>query len=136
LPCHINNFGVKGRVVIPDSLIAKLVVLPISSCLGSFISKNRANIIQLYRLGQIMHPMFQVGSAHWRRALWSQGYFISPSIFKGIHLLLYNICFFAYTAGEKPGVLKGRDINALIAIELADINHFLLYIAPVGLLPG
>jgi hypothetical protein len=78
--------------------------------------------------------MFQIGSAYWRRALWSQGYFIPPSIFKGVHFLLYNIGFFADTAGEKPGVLKGRDINALIAIELTDIDHLLVYKAPVWLL--
>jgi len=110
--------------------------LPISSCLGSFISKDGANIIKLYRLGQIMHPVFQVGTAYWRRAFWSQGYFIPPSIFKGVHFLLDNVGLFADTAGEKPGVLKGRDVNALIAIELADINHLLLYVAPVWLLVG
>jgi hypothetical protein len=46
---------------------------------------------------------------------------------------LYNVGFFADTAGEKPGVLKGRDIDAFIAIELTDINHLLLYKAPVWL---
>jgi len=32
------------------------------------------------------------------------------------------------------GILKDRDINTLIAIELTDINHFSLYVAPVWLI--
>jgi len=110
--------------------------LPVSSRLGSFISKNRSNIIQLYRLWQIMQTMFQVGAAYWGCALWSQGYFVASPVLKGIHLLFYDVCVFPHAAREKLGILKGRGINTLIAIELTDINHFLLYIAPVYLLPG
>jgi len=83
-----------------------------------------------------MQSVFQIGSAHWRCALWSEGYLVTTLVFEGIHFLFYNVGFFADTANEKPGVLKGWGINTLIAIELTDINHFLLYIAPVCLLLG
>jgi len=80
--------------------------------------------------------MFQIGSAYRRRALRSQGELATTPVFKGIHFLVDNVGFFAHTAGEEPGVLKGWGINALIAIELTDFDHFLLYIAPVWLLLG
>jgi len=83
-----------------------------------------------------MQPVFEIGSAHWRRALWPQGYFVSASILKGIHLLFYNVCSFSHAAAEKPGILEGWGINALIAVELTGINHFLPYVAPVYLLLG
>jgi hypothetical protein len=80
--------------------------------------------------------VFQIGSAHWRCALWSQGYFVFPPVLEGIHLLFYNVGVFSHTTREKLGIFKGWGINPLIAIELTDISHFLLYIAPVGLLLG
>ena len=83
-----------------------------------------------------MQSVFQIGPAYRRRALWSQGELATAPIGKGIHLLFYNVGFFPHATGEEPGVLKGGGINALIAIELTDINHFLLYIAPVWLLLG
>jgi hypothetical protein len=80
--------------------------------------------------------VFQVGAAHGCREFWPQGYLISSPIGKGVHLLGYDIGFFTYAPGEKLGVFKSRDIKALIAIELANICYFLLYVAPVGLLLG
>jgi len=61
---------------------------------------------------------------------------VSSPVFKGIHLLGYNVGFFTYAPSKKPGVLKDWGINTLIAIELADIGYLLLYVAPVGLLLG
>ena len=80
--------------------------------------------------------MFQIGSAYRCRALRSQGEFVSASIFKGIHLLFYNVCFFAYSSEEKTCVLKGGGVNALIAIELTEVNYFFVYVAPVCLFLG
>jgi hypothetical protein len=57
-PGRIDDLGVKRRVIITNSLVAKLMVLTVSSCLGSFVSENGGNIIQLYWLRQIMQPMF------------------------------------------------------------------------------
>jgi len=51
-------------------------------------------------------------------------------------LLFYNVCSFSHAATEKLGILEGWGINALIAIELTGIDHFLLYITPVSLLLG
>jgi hypothetical protein len=51
-------------------------------------------------------------------------------------LLVDNVGFFTYAASKKLGVLKGGGVNTLIAIELADINHLLFQVAPVGLLLG
>jgi len=83
-----------------------------------------------------MQSVFQIGSAYRRRALWSQGEQATAPVFKGIHFFVYDVGFFPHAAGEEPGVLKGGGINALITIELTDIYHFLLYIAPVWLLLG
>jgi hypothetical protein len=80
--------------------------------------------------------VFQVGSAHGRRALRFQGYLVTSLVLEGIHFLVYNVCSFSHTATEKSSILEGWGINALIAIELTDIDHFLLYVAPVGLLLG
>jgi hypothetical protein len=63
-PGHINNFGIEGRVIIAKSLTAKLVVLPVSAGLRSVVSENRSQIIELYRLGKIMHTMLHVSPAH------------------------------------------------------------------------
>lgn len=133
LPSHINHFGVKSRVITTNSLIAKLVVLPVSPGLRSLIPKNGGQIIQLYRLGQIMQPVFQVGPAHRRRALRPEGYFITSLVLKGIHFLFHDIRSGANRTNEKTGVLKGRAVNTLIAVELADIDRFLLYVAPIRL---
>ena len=45
LPRHINNLGIKGRVTVPDSLTAKLVVLSHPPRLGPFIPENGGKII-------------------------------------------------------------------------------------------
>ncbi len=83
-----------------------------------------------------MQPVFQVGAAHRRCALWSQRQTTSSPVLKGIHLLVYNVCVLTHATSKKSGVLKSWGINTFVTIELADINHFLLYIAPVGLLLG
>ncbi len=69
LPGGVDNLGVKGRVVIPDCLIAELVMFSQPACLGPFISENRGEVIQLYRLRQVMQAVFQIGAAHRRGAL-------------------------------------------------------------------
>jgi len=64
LPEKVNDFSVKGGVGVADSLTTELVVLSVSSCLGSVVSENGGKIIQLYRLGQVVEPVFDVGAAH------------------------------------------------------------------------
>ena len=83
-----------------------------------------------------MQAVFQIGSAHWRRALWSQGYAVSASILKVVHFLFDDIGSFSHAAAEKSGILEGWGVNALIAIELTDIDYFLLCVAPECLLLG
>jgi len=78
--------------------------------------------------------MFQIGSANRGSAFRSQGYLAAAPVLEGIHLLFYNVGVLSYTTGEKLCILKGWGINTLIAIELANISYFLLYMAPVGLL--
>ena len=75
-------------------------------------------------------------AAYWGCAFRSQGYLAATPVLEGVHLLFYNVGAFAHTAREKLRILKGGGINTLVAVELADISHFLLYVAPVGLLFG
>ena len=133
LPCHINDLGIEGGVIITNSLTAELIVLPVSPRLRSFVSKNRSDIVQLYRLWQVVHAVLQVGPAHRGSALRSQGYFIPSFVSEGIHLLLDNVSFLSNATGKKLGIFKGGGINTFITVELADINRLLLYIAPVWL---
>jgi hypothetical protein len=134
LPCHINDFGVKGGVIIANSLIAKLIVLTVSSCLRPFISKDRGKIIEPYRLGKIIKSMLKISAADRRRALRSQGQLVTPPVGKGVHLLGDNVSILADTAGKKLGVLKDGGVKALVAIKLGGFSDLLFYIAPVGLL--
>jgi hypothetical protein len=64
LPGHINDFSIKGRVIIAYGLTAKLVVLTVSTGLGSFVSESGDKVVELYRLGEIMQAVFHVGSTY------------------------------------------------------------------------
>ena len=136
LPCHIDDFSVEGRVVVTNSLAAELVVLPVSPCLWSIISKDGSQIIELYWLREIAHTVFHVSTAHWGSALWPQRQVVASLVIKGVHFFIYNIGSFSHTAAKKGGIFKYRAVNTLVAIELTGIDHFLLYVAPVGLLLG
>ncbi len=81
-----------------------------------------------------MEPMLHVGPAYRWRAFRPQGEAVASSILEGIHFLLDNIGILTGTATEKAGVLKCGGVNALVAIELADVSCLLLYVAPVRLL--
>ena len=79
--------------------------------------------------------MFQVSPAHWCRTLWSQRYLVAAFIGEGVHFFFDDIGYLTYATSEKAGIFEGRRVNALVAVELANMSHFLLYKAPVGLFP-
>jgi hypothetical protein len=136
MPCHINDFCIHSRVCIAYSFAAELLMLPVSSCLRSLISKNGTKIIKPYWLGQVVHPVLDIGPTDWRCALRAQGHFHTTVILEGIHLFLYNISPLTHAMVKKPCLLKDRGINTLISIELTNLARLFFHKSPVSLFLG
>ena len=80
--------------------------------------------------------MLDVGPAYRRGAFRLQRQAVAPSIVEGVHFLLDDIGVLTGAAAEQAGILEQRRIDALVAVESADIRRFLFYITPVILLFG
>ena len=133
VPRHFDYLSVKGRVAIAHGFKAKLLMLSVSPFLGSLVSEDGGKVIEPYRLRQVMHAMLQVGATYRGGALGPQRHRLSAAILKGVGLLLYNVRARTDGANKKAGILKNGGIDALIAIELANLRCLLLDISKVAL---
>ena len=70
------------------------------------LSKHRAQIVQLYGCGQLLHAVFEVRAAHARRRFRPQTYRGLIAIFKGIHLLRDDIGLAADSTRKQVRKLK------------------------------
>ncbi len=80
-----------------------------------------------------MHAMFQISPADGRSGFRAEGKLFTAFIVKGVHLFFHNISTHTDATAEKSGVLKDREINPLVSVELADAGDFLLNVTPVVL---
>jgi len=119
LPDHVDNFPIQGRVAASQGFKAKLLVLSIPPLLGSLVSEDGGEVIEPYRLGQVMHAMLDIGTADGGRALRAQRHRRATTILEGVGLLLHNIGAGTDGANEKASILEDRGIDALIAVKLA-----------------
>jgi hypothetical protein len=116
LPSNLNDLGIEGRVGISYGFNAELVMLTVSARLGTLISEDCSHIVEPYWLGQVIHPVLHISTAHRGSSLGAQGELVSALILKGVHLLLNDVGILADTAYKKSGVLKCGSIDSLIAI--------------------
>ena len=107
-----------------------------AASLGPFVAEDWAEVVHPHWLGQVVHPVFQVGSADGRGAFGTQGDAIAAAVVEGVHLLFDDVGAFAHGADEQVGVLEGRGINAPIAEAVGDVHRLGLDVTPVFLLAG
>jgi len=135
-PRQVNDLSIQSWVTITQGFSAKLLMLPVSPLLRSLVSEDGSEVVKLYRLGQVMHAMLQIGTADRGRALGAEGHRLTAAVFEGVGLLLHNVSARANGADKEASVLKDRGIDALIAIEPAKLCRLLLNISKVALFLG
>jgi hypothetical protein len=80
--------------------------------------------------------MLDISPADWCRSLRAQSHAVATPILEGVHLLLYDVGPFADATSEEACLLENRGIDALVAIELADLLSLLFYKSPISLILG
>jgi hypothetical protein len=78
--------------------------------------------------------VLKICPAHRRRPFRPESQYIAAPVFERIHLLGNDIGAFAYTSGEKLGILKSRGIEALVSVKPAQRDCPVFKISPVALL--
>src|SRR5882724_10358103 len=72
---HFDDFGVgRGSIAAAKNFRANLVELPVSSFLRAFSPEHRAYVVQLHRLGQLLHVVFDISAANTCRRLRAKTY--------------------------------------------------------------
>ena len=135
-PGQLDDFGIHRRVGVANDLDAKLMVLAEPAGLGAFVAENRTEIVHADGLGQVVHPVLQVGAAHRRGAFGTQRQVVAPPVLEGVHLLFNDVGAFPDGADEQPGILEGRTVDASIAKALSNLGGLGLDVAPILLLLG
>ena len=121
-------------VAVAVDLDSKLVVLAKPASLRTLVPKYRADVIQTHRLRQVMHTVFQIGSAHRGRAFWTQSQQIAAPVFKSIGLFFYDVGDFADAAHKQAGVFKYRRVDAPVSKPVGNFLSLGLKKTPVFLL--
>ena len=110
-----DRLGVGQRRVGPDRLGAELVELAVAARLRALVAEERAEVGELHRLRQLVHPVLEVGAADRRRPLRPQGQAAPALVLEGEHLLADDVGGAADAALEQLGVLEGRRRDRLVA---------------------
>ncbi len=116
LPSYIDDLGIEGGVAVSQGLDTELVMLSVSSCLGTLVPEDSCHIVEPHWLGKGVHPMLHVGAADRRSPFRAQGQLIPTPVLKRVHLLLYNVGLLTDAACEKASVLKSGGVYALISV--------------------
>jgi hypothetical protein len=110
-----------------------LVELPVAPGLRLFVAEDRADGIQLDRLGQHLHPIFDVSAHHPGGELRAQGDLIPAPVFEGVHLLLDDIGGVAHAPVEQLGEFKDRGVNPLEAVGARNFGDARAQVFPIRL---
>ena len=132
-PSKFDNLGVHRWIGVAQHLDAELVVLAEAAGLGAFVAEDRTKIVHPDRLGQVVHPVFQVGPAHWGSAFWPEGDAVSTPVVESVHLLFDDIGALAHGPDKQLGVLERWGVDPAEAEAGGDLHGFGLYVAPVFL---
>ena len=71
---------------------------------------------ELYRLGQILKAVLQIGAANAGSSLGFQGQTVAAPVFKGVHLFLNDVCRIAGTFHKQLGLFKNRRLYTSITV--------------------
>src|SRR5207248_1440584 len=118
LPGQRNKLRVQRRVLLSERLASELVELPKPPRLRSLVAEVRDHVIELHRLRQVVHSMFEVGPANGSRPLGSQRNEVAATVFEGISFLGDDVRFLTNTALEEARVFEGRSVDPAVAVEL------------------
>src|SRR5438094_4169826 len=70
---HFDDYGVDGRsVAAAQYLRANLIKLPVASFLRPFAPEHRPHVVELHRLGELLHVVFDVSAANAGCGLWPE----------------------------------------------------------------
>ena len=133
-PAQFYYLHVHRWVGVPQRFDAELMVLPKPSCLGPLVAEHRTKIIQAHRLGQVVHPVFQVSPADGSSTFRPQGDAVAAPVLEGVRFFFDDVGAFANRPHKKARVFKDRSIDAAVAVLLGQLHGLGLNISPVFLL--
>ena len=132
-PREFDHLSVNRRISVADGLYAKLVVLAKPAGLRTLVAEHRAQVIQPHRLRLIVHPVLQIGPAHWSRSLGAQCELVAAPILKDVHLFFDDVRAFAHAAHKQSRVLKHGAVDAAVPEPTGHVNGLALNVTPVFL---
>jgi len=133
LPGDGHDFQIDGRVLFPEGFDIELRVLAESSGLGALKPEDRADRIELDRLGEHVQPVLQVEAHDSGGEFRAQGQGGLALVQEAVHLFFHDVGGLAHTADEEGRLFKDRRIHPLIAEEGGYFRYFFLDETPVGL---
>ena len=110
----ITSASASGESV-PMHSSPELVELAVAAGLRALVAEERAEVGELHRLRQFVHPVLEVGAADRGRPLRPQGEAALALVLEGEHLLADDVGRLADAALEQVGVLEDRRRDRLVA---------------------
>ena len=132
----LEHLGVDGRVGRADALEGELVVLPVTTALGSRIAVHRRDREELDRLRLAVHAVLDVRAADRRGALRTERERAPGAVLERVHLLLHDVGAGARRALKELRVLEARGLDAAVAVERAEALHLTRHLLPQRLIGG
>ena len=121
-----DQLGVGLGRVGADRLGAELPELPVAASLRRLGAEAARQVPELHGLGQLAHPVLEVGAADRRGDLRAQRQRAAAAVVERVHLLLHDVGGLPHPAREQLGRLERRRLDPPVAGGAED---------PVGLRP-
>ena len=132
----LYNLGIDGCIAVAKHLNPELVMLAVPAGLGTFVSKDRTQVIQPHRLGQIVHAMLQVGPAYRSCTFGAQSQKVSTPILEGIGFLFDDVGNLPNAPDKQASVLKHGRVDTPVSKPGSNFLGLRVNVAPVILVAG
>ena len=109
-------------------------MLAIPARLRTLVTEDRAKDVELDRLRQHAHPVFDVGAQHAGGELGPQGDIVVALVLEGIHLLVDDVGTLPDAAGKELRLLEHRHVDALEPGQLRQVPRPVAHVVPIRLI--
>ncbi len=121
-----DQLSVGLRRVGADRLGAELPELPVAAPLRRLGAEAARQVPELHGLGQLAHPVLEIGPADRRGDLRAKRQRAAAAIVERVHLLLHDVGGLPHPAREQLGRLERRRLDPAVAGGAEDLVRLLL----------